>query len=64
MTRPLTDVDMLRRALAAMERQQCEFFACPGPEARPVPMASCHAHYEAYLLRRYLKRRHPERTTR
>jgi hypothetical protein len=58
MGKKLTDKDMLIRALTAMEKASCEFFACPEPFARPVPMASCWPHYEAYLLRQYLKRTH------
>ena len=58
MTKKLTDKDMLLSAYQAMEKAQCEFFACPGPYKRPVAMASCWPHSEAYRLRQYLKRRY------
>lgn len=53
----LTDRDMLERTLLLIDTGVCcGFFACPGPGARPVPMASCAQASAAYELRRYLER--------
>lgn len=58
MTAPLTDRDMLVRTMSMFENAGdcCSFFACPGRNARPVPMASCSEATAAYELRNYLQR--------
>lgn len=57
MAKRLTDRDMLIRTLFAIGNSNCcDFFACPGPDARPVPMASCAQATAAYELRDYLRR--------
>jgi hypothetical protein len=58
MTRPLTDRDMLARTLHALEGAPCcGFFACPGDQHRPVPMASCAQASMVWELRQYMRRR-------
>lgn len=57
MTARLTDRDMLTRTLHMIDNGPCcDFFACPGPNARPVPMASCSKASAAYELRQYMRR--------
>ena len=57
MTKRITDRDMLIRTLYMLEGSNCcGFFACPGPDARPVPMASCAQATAAYELREYMRR--------
>jgi hypothetical protein len=57
MSSPITDRDMLIRTLARIETAPCcDFFACPGNQHRPVPMASCTQATTVWDLRRYLER--------
>lgn len=57
MTAPLTDRDMLARTLALLEYAPCcGFFACPGGEHKPVPMASCAQASAVWDLRQYMQR--------
>jgi len=67
MTRPLTDRDVLARTLQLLEGSQCcDVFVsmgttipsfCPGPDRRPVPMASCAQATATWELRQYLRSR-------
>jgi hypothetical protein len=56
MTKRISDRDMLARTMDLLEGRCCDFFACPGPDARPVAMASCARATAAYELREYLRR--------
>jgi hypothetical protein len=56
MTKRLTDRDMLVRTMQLTDGPCCGFFACPGPDHRPVSMASCAQATAAYELRAYLQR--------
>jgi hypothetical protein len=57
MSARLTDRDMLARTMRMIDGDYCcDFFACPGPRARPVQMASCAKATAAYELRNYLER--------
>jgi hypothetical protein len=48
---------MLVRLMHVLENSNCcGFFACPGPEKRPVPMASCAQASAAWDLRNFLRR--------
>lgn len=52
---PLT-IRQLRNAYQAGRGGECSFFACPGPDARIVPMATCCRCYAIIYLRRALTR--------
>jgi hypothetical protein len=53
----LSDRDLLVRTLQTLETAKCcDFFACRGPEAKPVPMASCTQCWAIWDLRNYLER--------
>jgi hypothetical protein len=52
---PLT-IRQLRNAYEASRGGECTFFACPGPDARIVPMATCRKCYASIYLRRALTR--------
>jgi hypothetical protein len=57
MTKRITDRDMLLRLMGVLEHSNCcDFFACPGPDHKPVPMASCAQATAAWELRQYLRR--------
>jgi hypothetical protein len=57
MTARLTDRDMLVRTMFMLERARCcDFFACPGSEHKPVPMASCAQAAMVWDLRNYMQR--------
>lgn len=57
MTARLTDRNMLARTLNLLESAPCcDFFACPGNEKRPVPMATCAQASAVWDLRRYMQR--------
>jgi hypothetical protein len=48
---------MLARTLFLLETAPCcDFFACPGNEKRPVPMATCSQASAVWDLRRYMQR--------
>ena len=50
-----TDRKLLRDVLDTLEKVGCRFFACPGPFAVRVPMATCGVCADVYSLRRRLK---------
>jgi hypothetical protein len=53
----LTDRAILIRTMHLVDNSNCcDFFACPGPNAKPEPMASCGSATAAYELRNYLER--------
>jgi hypothetical protein len=57
MTARLTDRDILARTLSLLEHARCcDFFACPGPDRRPVPMASCSTSSAVWDMREHLRR--------
>lgn len=57
MTARITDREMLIRTLHMIEGVNCcGFFACPGPDHKPIPMASCAQATAAYELREFLRR--------
>lgn len=65
MAKPLTDRDILVRTMFTLEHSVCcgafESMGtwvrsfCPGPDHRPVPMASCAQATAAWELRQYLR---------
>jgi hypothetical protein len=66
MPKPLTDRDVLARTLQLLENsgECCGAFEsmgtwvrsmCPGPDHRPVPMASCRQATAAWELRQYMR---------
>jgi hypothetical protein len=57
MAKPIDDRTMLIRTMQILGYSRCcDFFACPGPDHKPVPMASCGQATAAYELRNYLER--------
>ena len=57
MTKRISDRDMLTRTLYALQGGNCcRFFACPGPDHKPVAMASCAQATMVYELREFMRR--------
>lgn len=48
---------LLTEAIESLEKADCVFWACPGPEEDFVDMATCHKCYALQCLRKLTKER-------